>query len=66
MGLIYTHKSLLLALVLSSLSHASHSEGDISVMSLRGLIEAIFLFKGAKKRIFGCKLYKRRFVAFGC
>ena len=59
------HKSLLLALVLSSSSHASHSEGDVSVMSLRGLVKAISLFEGAKRRVFDCKSYKRRFAAFG-
>ena len=58
MGSIYAHKLLLLALVLNSLSYASHSEGDVNVMFLRGLIEAIFLFEGAKRRVFSCKSYK--------
>ena len=66
MGSICAHKSLLLALVLSSSSHASYSEGDISVMSLKGLVKAIFLFEGVKRRVFGYKSYKRRFAAFGC
>ena len=64
MGSMCAYKSLLLALVLSSSSHASHSEGDVNVMSLRGLVEAIFLFEGAKRRVFGCKSYKRRFCGF--
>ena len=64
-GLMCAHKLLLLALVLGLLFHASYSEGDINVISLRGLIKAIFLFKGAKRRVFSCKLYKRRFLAFG-
>ena len=59
------YKLLLLTLVLSLLSHASHFEGDVNVMSLRGLIEAICLFEGVKRRVFGYKLYKRRFAAFG-
>ena len=63
---MYAHKSLLLALVLSSLSHVSHSEGDINVMSFRGLIKAIFLFKGVKRCVFGCKSYKKRLAVFGC
>ena len=66
MGSMCAHKSLLLALVLSLLSHASYSEGDVSMISLRGLIKAISLFKGAKRRVFGCKSYKKRFAAFGC
>ena len=65
MGLMCAYKSLLLTLVLNSLSHASHSEGDVSVMSLRGLVKAIFLFEGVKRRVFGCKLYKKRFAVFG-
>ena len=52
MGLMCAHKSLLLALVLSSLSHASHSEGDISVTSFKGLVKAISLFEGVKRRVF--------------
>ena len=59
------HRSLLLALILSTLSYASHSKGDVNMTSLKGLIKAIFLFKGAKKRVFGCKSYKRRLTAFG-
>ena len=59
------YKSLLLALVLNSLSHVSHFKRDISVIFLRGLIKAIFLFKGIKRRVFGCKSYKRRFTVFG-
>ena len=65
MGSMCAHKSLLLALVLSSLSHASHSEGDINVTFLRGLVEAISLFEGVKRRVFGYTLYKKRFVVFG-
>ena len=59
------HKSLLLALVLSSSSHVSYSKGDVNIISLRGLIKAIFLFEGAKRRVFGCNLYKKRLAAFG-
>ena len=62
---IYAYKSLLLTLVLNSLSYASYFKGDINVIFLRGLIKVIFLFKGVKKRVFGCKLYKRRFTVFG-
>ena len=58
------HKSLLLALVLSSLSHASHSKGDINVTSLKGLIKAISLFEGVKRRVFGYKSYKKRLAVF--
>ena len=65
MGSMCAHKSLLLALVLSSLSYASHFKGDVNVISFRGLIKAIFLFKGVKRRVFGYKSYKRRFTAFG-
>ena len=61
MGSICTHKLLLLALVLSSSSHASHSKGDINVISLKGLIKAIFLFEGAKRRVFGFRLLIIRF-----
>ena len=53
MGLICAYKLLLLALVLNSSSHASYSERDVNIISLRGLIKAIFLFKGAKRRVFG-------------
>ena len=60
------HRSLLLALVLSFLSHASHFKGDINIIFLRGLIKAIFLFKGVKRRVFGYKSYKKRFAVFGC
>ena len=35
------------------------------MISLRGLIKAIFLFKGVKRRVFGYKLYKKRFATFG-
>ena len=52
MGSMCAHKSLILALVLSLLSHASHFEGDINVMFLKGLIKAISLFKGVKRRVF--------------
>ena len=65
MGSICAYKSLLLALVLSLLSHVSHLKGDINIIFLKGLIKAIFLFKGIKRRIFNYKLYKRRFMAFG-
>ena len=58
------HRSLLLALVLNSLSHAFYSKGDINVISLRGLIKAISLFKSVKRRVFGYKSYKKRFTAF--
>ena len=61
-----THRSLLLALVLSTSSHASYFKGDVNVTSLRGLVQAISLFKGAKRRVFGCKLYKKRFTVFNC
>ena len=63
---MYAHKSLLLALVLNLSSHASHSKGDVNVIFLKGLVKAIFLFKGAKKPVFDCKSYKKRFVVFGC
>ena len=65
MGSMYAHKSLLLALVLSSLSYASYFKRDVNVISLRGLVKAIFLFEGAKRRVFGCKSYKKRFAVFG-
>ena len=52
MGSICAHKLLILALVLNLLSYASHSEGDVSVMSLRGLVKAISLFEGVKRRVF--------------
>ena len=66
MGSMCAYKLLLLTLVLNSLSHASHFKGDINVMSFKGLIKAISLFKGVKRRIFGCKSYKKRFAVFGC
>ena len=65
MGSMCAHKSLLLALVLSSLSHTSHFKGDINIISLKGLIKTIFLFKGVKRRVFGYKLYKKRLTVFG-
>ena len=65
MGLIYVYKSLLLALVLSLLFHASYFKGDVNVISLKGLIKIIFLFEGVKRRVFGYKLYKKRFMVFG-
>ena len=52
MGLMCAHKLLILALVLNLLSHASYSKGDINMISLKGLIKAIFLFEGVKRRIF--------------
>ena len=64
MGSICAHKSLLLALVLNSSSYASHSKRDINVISLKGLIKAISLFKGVKRHIFGYKSYKKRFTVF--
>ena len=66
LGSMCAYKLLLLALVLSTLSHASHFEGDVSVMSFRVLVKAIFLFEGVKRRVFGYKSYKRRFAVFGC
>ena len=65
MGLMCSYKSLFLALVLSLSFHASHSKGDVNVISLRGLVKAIFLFEGIKRRVFGYKSYKRRFAVFG-
>ena len=65
-GSMCAHKSLLLALVLSSLSHASYSEGDVSVISFRGLIKVIFLFKGAKGVFLVVNRIKGDFAAFGC
>ena len=64
MGLMCAHKLLLLALVLSLSSHVSQFKGDISVIFLKGLIKAIFLFKGAKRRVFNYKSYKKRFTVF--
>ena len=52
MGLMCAYKSLLLALVLSLLSYAFYFKGDISVISFRGLIKAISLFKGVKRACF--------------
>ena len=46
------HKLLLLALVLNLSSHASYFKGDVSVISLRGLVKAISLFKGVIKACF--------------
>ena len=46
------YKSLLLALVLSLLSHASYSERDVNVTSFRRLVKAISLFEGVKKACF--------------
>ena len=65
MGLMCAHKSLLLALVLHLSSHASHFKGDVNMISLRGLIKAIFLFEGVKRRVFGYTSYKKRFAVFG-
>ena len=65
MGSICAHKLLLLALVLSLLSHASHFKGDVNVIFLKGLVKAISLFKGIKRCVFGYKSYKKRFTAFG-
>ena len=48
LGSIYLHKSLFLALVLNTLFHMSYFKGDLSVISFKRLIKAIFLFKGAK------------------
>ena len=59
------YKLLLLALVLNLLSYMSHFKGDVNVISLKGLIKAIFSFEGIKRRVFGYKSYKRRFTAFG-
>ena len=60
-----TYKSLLLALVLNLLSYVYYFKADINIISFKGLIKAIFLFKDIKKRVFNYKLYKRRFTAFG-
>ena len=65
MGSICAHKLLLLALVLSLLSHVSHFKGDVNMIFLKGLIKAIFLFKGVKRRVFNYKSYKKRFTVFG-
>ena len=62
---MYAHKSLLLALVLSSSSYTSYSKKDINITSLKGLIKAISLFKGVKRRVFNYKSYKKRLTAFG-
>ena len=64
MGSMCAYKLLLLALVLNLLSHASQFKGDVNVIFLRGLIKAIFLFKGVKRYVFGCKSYKKRFTVF--
>ena len=63
-GSICAHKSLLLALILSLLSHASHFKGDINIISLKGLVKAIFLFEGVKRRIFGCKIVYKAIYGF--
>ena len=65
MGLIYAYKLLLLTLVLNLLFYVSYFKGDINVISLKGLIKAIFLFKGVKRRVFNYKSYKKRFTVFG-
>ena len=65
MGSIYAYKLLLLTLILNLLSHASYFKGDVNIISLKGLIKAIFLFKGVKRRVFDYKSYKKRFTAFG-
>ena len=65
LGLIYAHRSLLLALVLNLSSHVFHFKRDINIISLSGLIKAISLFKGVKKRVFNYKSYKKRFTVFG-
>ena len=36
------------------------------MISFRGLVKIIFLFKGVNRYVFGCKLYKKRFAVFGC
>ena len=64
MGSICAYKLLLLTLVLNLLSHAFYFKRDVNIISLKGLIKVIFLFKGIKRYIFGYKLYKRRFTAF--
>ena len=63
---IYAHRLLLLALILNSSSHVSHFKRDVNVMFLRGLIKAISLFKGVKRRVFNYKSYKKRLAAFSC
>ena len=45
------YRLLFLALVLSTLSHASHFKGDINVISLKGLIKAISLV-GSVRNVF--------------
>ena len=40
------YRLLLLVLVLSALSYAFYFKGDVNVTSFKGLIKAIFLFKG--------------------
>ena len=59
------HKSLLLALVLNLSSHASYSKRDVNMISLKGLIKAIFLFKGAKGVFLAINYIKNDFTAFG-
>ena len=65
MGLMCAYKSLLLALVLNLLSHVSHFKGNINVISLRGLVKAIFLFEGVNGVFLVINRIKRRFVVFG-
>ena len=60
-----TYKSLLLNLGPKFIVHASHFKRDVNIISLKGLIKAISLFKGVKRRVFNYKLYKRRFTASG-
>ena len=60
------HKLLLLALVLNLSSYAFYFKGDVSVMSLRGLIKAIFLFEGVNGVFLVVNCIKRRFAVFGC
>ena len=48
LGSIYPYKLLFLALVLSTLSYASHFKRDINVISFKGLIEVISMVKSIK------------------
>ena len=61
---IYPYRLLLLALILSILSHKSHSKEDISAISLKRLIKVIFLFKGVKSvfLIINCIKYFRLLI----
>ena len=54
-----SHRLLLLALVLSTLSYVSYFERNISVMSLRRLVKAIFLFKSVKSVVLVINCIKR-------